>query len=240
MVSSPISPLIHQLTHPPADVVVNNAGYSLRGDTENASDSAARHLFETNFWGTVSLTRHALRIMREVNPSSGPQGGVILNVSSMGGRVAYGGSAFYHASKFAMEGFTESVAKEVRPEWNIHLCCIEPGGVKTAFVDRGMVAIPPHPAYTAEDTPTRMLERYLRDPEATRNWADAETVAERMYEVVAGHGGREIPMRVPLGPDSWGVLREENEKNGRLLDEWREFSISAGKEGQLGSIRFLD
>ncbi|AEO69781.1 uncharacterized protein THITE_2020551, partial [Thermothielavioides terrestris NRRL 8126] len=94
------------------DVVVNNAGYSLRGDTENATEDAARHLVDTMFWGTVYLTRHAMRIMREVNPQTGQQGGVVLNVSSMGGRAAFPGNAFYHAAKFAIEGFTESVSKE--------------------------------------------------------------------------------------------------------------------------------
>ncbi|KAH6839616.1 hypothetical protein B0I37DRAFT_394103 [Chaetomium sp. MPI-CAGE-AT-0009] len=94
------------------DVVVNNAGYSLRGDTENATEEAARHLVDTMFWGTVHVTRHAMRVMREVNPQNGPPGGVVLNISSMGGRAGFPGNAFYHAAKFAVEGFTESVSKE--------------------------------------------------------------------------------------------------------------------------------
>jgi short-subunit dehydrogenase len=99
-------------------VVVNNAGYTLRGDAENANDEDSHKCVETNFWGMVRVTKHALRIFREENPKTGQQGGVILNVSSMGGRVAFPGNAFYHASKFAMEGFTEAVQKEVRPDWN--------------------------------------------------------------------------------------------------------------------------
>ncbi|OIW28242.1 NAD(P)-binding protein [Coniochaeta ligniaria NRRL 30616] len=100
------------------DVVVNNAGYTLYGDAENASDEDARKCVETDFWGMVRVSKHALRILREENPKTGQQGGVILNVSSMGGRIAFPGNAFYHASKFAMEGFTEALSKEVRPEWN--------------------------------------------------------------------------------------------------------------------------
>ncbi|KAK1755572.1 hypothetical protein QBC47DRAFT_380689 [Echria macrotheca] len=219
------------------DVMVNNAGYTLRGDTENAPPAAARALIETNFWGTVTLTRHALRILRSVNPLSGQPGGVILNVTSMGGRAAYPGNAFYHASKFAVEGFTESVAREVRPEWNIHLCCVEPGGVKTGFVSRGTVEIPVHEAYAAPDTPARVLEAYVNDPEASKNWADAATVVQRMYELVATE--KDIPLRVPLGPDAWTVLKAQNEQNDRLLDQWREFSISAGKQGQVESLEFL-
>ncbi|KAK4234082.1 hypothetical protein C8A03DRAFT_18951 [Achaetomium macrosporum] len=219
------------------DVVVNNAGYSLRGDTENAQEEAARHQLETMFWGTVRLTRHAMRIMREVNPTTGQQGGVVVNVSSMGGRAAYPGNAFYHAAKFAIEGFTESVAKEVRPEWNVHFCLMEPGGVKTGFTGHRMQRIEVHPAYAAPDTPSRLLEKYIDDPEAIKNFADVDVVTKAMYSIVAS--GKAIPLRVPLGPDAWGVLKMENDKNGKALDEWKEFAISAGKAGQLESLDFM-
>ena len=97
------------------DVLVNNAGYTLVGDTEVAGDEESRMLFDTNFWGMVNITKRVLGIMREKNPK---QGGVILNISSMGGFIGFPGSAFYHASKFAMEGWTEAVAKELPVEWN--------------------------------------------------------------------------------------------------------------------------
>jgi NAD(P)-dependent dehydrogenase (short-subunit alcohol dehydrogenase family) len=219
------------------DVVVNNAGYSLRGDTENAEEDAARHLVETMFWGTVHLTRQAMRVMREVNPQNGPQGGVVLNVSSMGGRAAFPGNAFYHAAKFAVEGFTESVSKEVRPEWNIHFCLIEPGGVKTDYAGRSMISIEPHPAYAAPDTPTRVLERYMQNPDLYKNWADVDAVSNAMYTIVAR--GTAIPLRAPLGPDAWGMLKLENEKSGQLLDECKDFAIGVGKEGQFESLGFL-
>ncbi|KAK3301870.1 short-chain dehydrogenase [Chaetomium strumarium] len=221
------------------DVVVNNAGYSLRGDTENAPEEAARHQLETMFWGTVRLTRHAMRIMREVNPAApgGQQGGVVVNVSSMGGRAAFPGNAFYHAAKFAVEGFTESVAREVRPEWNIHFCLVEPGGVRTGFTGHRMQRIEVHPAYAAPDTPSRLLDKYIDDPEASKNFADVDDVTKAMYSIVAS--GKEIPLRVPIGPDAWGVLKIENEKNGKALDEWKDFAISAGKAGQFESLDFM-
>ncbi|KAK3896682.1 hypothetical protein C8A05DRAFT_20396 [Staphylotrichum tortipilum] len=219
------------------DVVVNNAGYSLRGDTENATEDAARHLVDTMFWGTVRLTQHAMRVMREVNPGNGPQGGLVLNISSMGGRIAFPGNAFYHAAKFAIEGFTESVSKEVRPEWNTHFCLIEPGGVKTDYATRSMLTVEPHPAYAAPDTPARLIEKYMDDPEASKNWADVVSVARAIYTI--GASGKEIPLRVPLGPDAWGMLKMENDKAGQVLEEWREFSSSVGNEGQLESLAFL-
>ena len=101
------------------DVVVNNAGYTLVGDTEAAGDAESRALMDTNFWGMVDVTKRALGIMRDENSKSGgQQGGVVLNVSSMGGWFGFPACSFYHASKFAMEGWTESVAKELPVEWN--------------------------------------------------------------------------------------------------------------------------
>ena len=100
------------------DVVVNNAGYTLVGDTEAAGDAEARALMDTNFWGMVNVTKKALGIMRDENVKSGQQGGVVLNVSSMGGWFGFPACSFYHASKFAMEGWTEAVAKELPVDWN--------------------------------------------------------------------------------------------------------------------------
>ena len=100
------------------DIVVNNAGYTLAGDTENATEEQERQVFETLFWGVVRISKHAMRVMRDDNPKTGQQGGVVLNITSLGGFIGFPGAAFYHAGKFAVEGFTESVAKEMRPDWN--------------------------------------------------------------------------------------------------------------------------
>lgn len=100
------------------DIVVNNAGYVLAGDTEAASDEEARAVMDTNFWGMVNVTKRCLRIMREENPKNGQQGGVIMNVSYVEGQMVRPGQAFYHASKFAIDGWTESVFKELPAEWN--------------------------------------------------------------------------------------------------------------------------
>ena len=100
------------------DVVVNNAGYTLAGDTEGAEDGESRAVFDTNFWGMVDVTKKTLSIFRDENPKTGQQGGVVVNVSSLGGWSGFPGQSFYHASKFAMEGWTESVAKELPASWN--------------------------------------------------------------------------------------------------------------------------
>lgn len=100
------------------DVVVNNAGYTLAGDTESAEDGESRAVFDTNFWGMVEVTKKTLGIFRDENPKTGQQGGVVVNVSSVGGWSGFPCQSFYHASKFAMEGWTESVAKELPASWN--------------------------------------------------------------------------------------------------------------------------
>ncbi|KAH6867409.1 short-chain dehydrogenase [Thelonectria olida] len=210
------------------DVVVNNAGFNIQGDAEAIPDAEARRLVETNFWGTVMVTRHAVRVMREENPrgANGTGGGVIMNVTSMGGRIGFPGNSFYHASKFAVEGFIESVSKEVRPEWNIHFCLIEPGGVKTNYAT-SMKTVPPLPAYAAPDTPARMLEAYVANPESSKAWAEASAVAETMFGVVSG--GQDIPLRVPLGSDSWSVLKAQQEQAGKDLEKVKELSLSVSK-----------
>jgi short chain dehydrogenase len=80
------------------DVLCNNAGYGLYGDTEALTEEQMRNQMETNFWGALSLTREAVRIFREVNPKSGNIGGTVVQVSSIGGRAAFPGGALYHAS----------------------------------------------------------------------------------------------------------------------------------------------
>ncbi|KAK0636695.1 short-chain dehydrogenase, partial [Bombardia bombarda] len=207
------------------DVVVNNAGYLLSGDTENATDADARRSVDTNFWGVVDVTKRAIGVMRDTNPGTGggQQGGVIMNVTSLGGRVGFPGSAFYNGAKFAVEGFTESVWLELRPEWNVNVCTVQPGAVKTDFVSRSTQKIAPHPAYAAADSPTRVLEGYMNNPDAALAWADAEVMVACMYEVVAR--GQVIPLRVPLGPDTWGLLKADAEKTLRLLEECKELAL---------------
>ena len=77
-------------------------------------------MMETNFWAAINVSKRAVKLMREDNVKNGGKtGGVIVNVTSMGGRVSFGGDAMYHASKYALEAYTEALAQEVDPKWNI-------------------------------------------------------------------------------------------------------------------------
>src|SRR5580704_10843000 len=106
------------------DDVVNNAGYGDIAPFEQLSPERFKALIDTNFYGVVFMTRAALPIMRK------QRSGCILQISSVGGRLARPGSAGYHAAKWAVGGFTESVAQEVAP-FGVKVCALEPGGMRT-------------------------------------------------------------------------------------------------------------
>lgn len=109
-------------------VLVNNAGYGLHGAMETTPLEAARAQFEVNFFGAARLTQMVLPAMRR------QKWGRVVNVSSMGGKLTLPGGAFYHASKHALEAFSDALRYEVRP-LGIDVVVIEPGLIKTRFGD---------------------------------------------------------------------------------------------------------
>lgn len=125
------------------DVVVNNAGYGLSGEFEGLVEDQIRKQMEVNFFGLINVTREAMHIMRDKNS---PQGGRIQQVTSIGGQTGVPTYTIYCASKWAVEGFTEALSKEIKPEWNISLTCIEPGGFRTDWAGRSMMFGDRHPA----------------------------------------------------------------------------------------------
>ncbi|TGJ87058.1 hypothetical protein E0Z10_g1680 [Xylaria hypoxylon] len=214
------------------DVVVNNAGYTLMGDTESSTAQEGRELFDTNFWGAVEVTKRALGVLRDENPKTGQRGGVILFVSSMGGFITTPGSAYYHASKFAMEGFAESVAKELDPNWNIHLSVLQPGGTTTELLGGSFKATATrHPAYVAANMPTNQMLGLLGNMEIRKGFSSADDIARGMWELLTR--GKKIPIRVPLGKDAWDMVMDETVDVKKGFEELREFSNSFG--GSMGS-----
>jgi NAD(P)-dependent dehydrogenase (short-subunit alcohol dehydrogenase family) len=105
-------------------VVVNNAGYGDVAPFEQLSSERFKALIDTNFYGVVNVTRAAVPIMRK------QKSGCILQISSVGGRLTRPGSTGYHAAKWAVGGFTESLAQEVAP-FGVRVCALEPGGMRT-------------------------------------------------------------------------------------------------------------
>ena len=108
------------------DVVISNAGYGLFGAAEELTNSEIDQIIATNLTGSIQLIRSVLPIMRR------QKYGRIIQVSSYGGQVAFAGNSMYHATKWGIEGFVESVAQEVA-HFNIGMTIIEPGGARTQF-----------------------------------------------------------------------------------------------------------
>ena len=112
--------------HGKVDVVVSNAGYGLFGCAEELSDQEIDHIIATNLTGSIQLIKSALPYMRKQG------GGRIIQISSYGGQVAFAANSMYHATKFGIEGFCESVAQEVA-QFSIGVTIVEPGGARTEF-----------------------------------------------------------------------------------------------------------
>jgi len=111
------------------DVLINNAGFGIAGAIEVTSLDKAKEQFDTNFFGTVRLIKSVLPIMRQQSS------GLIVNISSIGGIIGLPYQSMYSASKFAVEGLTESLYKELRST-NINVVLLEPGDFKTGFTEK--------------------------------------------------------------------------------------------------------
>src|SRR5271168_3934529 len=118
------------------EVVVNNAGYGDIAPFEQLSTERFKAVMDTNFYGVVNVSRAAVPIMRK------QRSGCILQISSVGGRVARPGSTPYHSAKWAVGGFTESLAQELSP-FGVRVCALEPGGMRTSWGARANQETPP-------------------------------------------------------------------------------------------------
>ncbi|KZT04686.1 NAD(P)-binding protein [Laetiporus sulphureus 93-53] len=173
------------------DVVFNNARFGILGELEGIPENTARGLFDVNFWGAVNVSKEAIRVFREVNR---PQGGRLLQMSSMYGVEANPPFGIYSAAKFALEGFTESLAAEIDPKWEIKITLLEPGFFKTNL-RANAVEMEPHPAYTRHRllSATRLAasgEVFHRDP---------KNAVAAMYRLVSLP---DPPLHFPLGEDA--------------------------------------
>lgn len=152
----------------PIDTVVNNAGYGLIGPFEASTPEQVERQFRTNVFGLMNVVREILPRMRE------RRSGTIINVASMGGRVTFPLYSIYHGTKWAVEGFTESLQYEVEP-FGIRVKIIEPGPIRTDFFTRS-IEILRRPGLTAYDA---FVNRALPNlQKAGENGADpADTAA---------------------------------------------------------------
>jgi len=174
------------------DVVINNAGYALFGAAEELTDEQVYHQLNTNLLGAIQVSRAAIPHLREQG------GGRIIQLSTYGGQATHPGATVYHASKFGIEGFMESLAKELAP-FSVGVTIVEPGGARTDFRQRSARLATPLAAY--DGTPAAMV-RGVRDiPPAA---GDPVLMAER---IIATVDEQPAPRRVVLGSDAYGFVR---------------------------------
>lgn len=194
------------------DAVVNNAGLVMAGAVEDTSSQEAQRTFETNVIGAIRVTRAVLPSMR------GRRSGVIVNMGSLAGRVGMPFQGLYSASKFALEGLTESLRQEVAGA-GIHVALVAPGDTATPVVEnrvRTSGSADPGSAYAADFT--RIVAMYEADERAG---APAGRVAARIADIIDGrrraprHVVGPLPQRimvasrsiVPGGIFRWGMSR---------------------------------
>lgn len=154
----------------PVDVLFNNAGYGLAGAFEAATDDQLRNQLDTNLLGVMRVTQAFLPAMRERGA------GVILTTTSIGGLVTFPFNSVYHATKFGLEGWSESLAFELAP-FGIRVKTVAPGGIATDFGGRSIV-VTPHPAYNDAIMHTMGV---FRDPDRRKTTSTAEQIAEAVY-----------------------------------------------------------
>ena len=157
------------------DVLVNNAGYGLRGAVEEVALDEWRRQFETNFFGVIRVTQAVLPQMRA------QRSGAIVNISSVLGRFAIPFSGPYTASKFALEGLTETLRYELAP-WNIKVILIEPGFIATKFQENAQLA----QAAQRDDSPYTVFKKSSgrRIQRNIYRAAPPERVAETIYRAI--------------------------------------------------------
>src|SRR5258708_1041377 len=195
------------------DVVVRNAGYGLMGAAEELTDEQVRHQIDTNLVGSIQLVRAALPHLRAQG------GGRILQLSSMGGQVAFPGGSLYHASKWGIEGFLDSVAQEVAV-FGIGCPLVDPGGAPTDFRNRTVRAPPMREAYDA--SPSRMVNRIIAD---TTRPSPGDPV--KMVEAMIANVDQEpTPRRIALGSDAYQVMRAQLSARLEALEVQRELACS--------------
>ncbi|TVY80532.1 putative oxidoreductase [Lachnellula suecica] len=205
------------------DVLINNAGYGAMAELEGFPEDDARKQMETLFWGPMRLTRESIRVFREVNPAG--QGGTILQTIVT---VEVACANVVASSKFALEGLTKGVAKELNPDWNIKLMIVSPGGVKTNF-QSNFKRFPRHPAYDNDEAPLTILDKWICDPASSSMWADADKCAAVLFDAVVGQKERPLPMRLNLGAEVPALMRADTNVHLKEIEDWEKETVMVAR-----------
>ena len=195
------------------DVVVSNAGYGLFGAAEELTDAQIDQQIATNLVGSIQLIRAALPHLRAQG------GGRILQVSSEGGQIAYPGFSVYHASKWGIEGFVESVSQEVAP-FGINFVLVEPGPTRTNF-GAGLVQAKPLPDYAGRPADQ------LRQAFINGTFPIKGDAVRTVDAIIAAADAKHPALRLTLGSTAYSSISKALRDRQQSLEAQREIAYSA-------------
>jgi len=202
------------------DVLVNNAGYGQLDHFEQIAAADIRRQFDTNVFGLMNVTRAVLPLMRR------QRAGHVLNLSSMGGVLGFGGASVYCATKFAVEGFSESLAQELKP-LGIHVTLVEPGFFRTDFLDASSVRYGQH--VVADYAEAAAAQRAFFDQRNHRQAGDPDKLAAVLVQLAhQAEQARqaEPPLRFAAGSDAVEAIGATLAERQREIERWRALSVS--------------
>ena len=191
------------------DILVNNAGYDLFGSLEELSLEEIKQQFETNVFGVIRATKAVIPTMRK-------QGnGTIVNISSVGGRIGLiPFNTAYHASKFALEGFTESLRQELA-EFNIKIILIEPGFISSNFMDNIKTA----KGFDSNKSPyAKTVQQVFQGFQPMI--ASSSHPTEVAHTILNAVNSTSPELRYPVGKDAESIFKARTELSDRELEKW--------------------
>lgn len=192
------------------DILVNNAGFGLLGAVEEASDPDIRRMYDTNVFGTLNMIRHVLPLFRK------QRSGHVINISSVGGLTGSPGWGLYNSTKFAVEGISEALSKELAP-LNIFVTVVEPGYFRTNFLDGSSLNTVPNVIPDYQDTVGKMrtaaIERNKKQP------GDPQKLAAAL---IAISRSEKPPLHLPLGKDSLAGYQAKTASFQHDIETWYE------------------
>src|SRR6202521_3163502 len=209
------------------DVLVNNAGYGKFEPFEQMSAEDFQAIVDTCFYGVVYTTRAAVPVMRK------QKSGHIFQVSSVGGRHAIPGNTPYHAAKWAVGGFSDSLAIEVAP-FGVKVCTLEPGGIRTNWAWRAVQNAPDLlPEYEAT---VGSFLKMLRGLEG-RLESDPRKIADVILQLA---NSDEVPVRLILGVDAEQRVQQAEAARASEAQKWRRLTVSTVfEDGRFDSRLYL-
>lgn len=200
------------------DVLVNNAGIGYFGSVEESVEEETRKMFEINFWGLMSVTNEVLPHIRH------QQGGHIINFSSIGGLVSFPTLGYYHATKYAVEGVSESLSQEVAP-FNINVSLIEPSGFRTDWGGRSSVKTETEIPELRDSVVGQMIQGVAT--QSGQEAGDPEKAAEAILTIIESD---EPPLRLLLGKDAYQAATYKLSTMSESIESWKELTLNADFE----------